>query len=72
MGAEGQVHQHTEATQASNLDVGQEGGGCRRAEQGVIALGLCSGGRKKSSLWTPDLVAKHSLPALQVTPRPNR
>lgn len=71
-GAGGQVHQHTESTQASNLDVGRERGGCRRAEEGVIGLGLRSGGWKKSSLWTPDLVAKHSLPDLQVTPRPDR
>lgn len=69
-GAGGQVHQHTEATQASNLDVGRVGEGCRRAELGVIGLGLHSGGWEKSSLLSPDLMAKHSLPALQVTPGP--
>lgn len=28
--------------------------------------------KKRPPLWTPELEEKHSLPALQVTPRPNR
>lgn len=40
-GDRGQTHQHTEATQDSNLGVGkEEDGDCRRPEEGVAMVSL--------------------------------
>lgn len=71
-GAGGPAHQHTGATQASNLDVGREGMGPWGWNR-VDRLGPRSGGWEGQLIvGDSDQEAKNSLPVLQVTPRPSR